>query len=417
MQVAWFLLAGSMLVLMAFAARWVQRLPLSPAIAYMTVGYALGPGGAHYFTYDLQQHALPTEILAEVAVLISLFAVGLRLQPVWNNGWRAALRLAGIGVAVTTVLAATAAWAVLGLSVAAALLLAAVLSPTDPVLASEVQVKEAGDRDAVRLALTAEGGLNDGTAFPAVMLALGLFGVHSLGDFGWRWVAVDLFWAVSAALLLGWACGWSTGWLLHRLRRTTHLPRNEEFLVLGVIAVTYGATLLIHAYGFVAVFVAALALAHAERARPVQRSHDDVTHSSNLIHFTGQCERLLEMAVVVLVGVALGNVAWSWPLVAFALIMLLIVRPFVVFAVVPKHVLSSPQRRLAAWFGIRGIGSIYYIAYAITHGAPWDAAKQVVDATLVTIALSVLLHGISATPVMAQYQRLTARRKARRPAA
>jgi sodium/hydrogen antiporter len=417
MHVAWFLLAGSMLVLMAFAARWVQRLPLSPAMAYLIVGYALGPGGAQYFNYDIGQHALPTEILAEVAVLISLFAVGLRLQPNWNAGWRAALRLAGVGMAVTTLLAATAAWAILGLSVAAALLLAAVLSPTDPVLASEVQVKEPGDRDAVRLALTAEGGLNDGTAFPAVMLALGLFGVHTLGEFGWRWLAVDVLWAGSAALLLGWACGYGTGWLLHRLRRTAHLPRNEEFLVLGVIAVTYGATLLIHAYGFVAVFVAALALAHAERAQGVQRSQEDVTHSSNLIYFTGQCERLLEMAVVVLVGVALGNITWSWLLVAFALTMLFVVRPLVVMIVVPTHLLSRPQRRLAAWFGIRGIGSIYYMAFALTHGVPWAAAKPVVDAMLVTIALSVLLHGISATPVMEQYQRFAQRRKAQKRAA
>jgi sodium/hydrogen antiporter len=316
-------------------------------------------------------------------------------------------------MALTTLLAGLTAWLVLGLGVAAALLLAAVLSPTDPVLASEVQVKESGDRDAVRLALTAEGGLNDGTAFPAVMLALGLFGAHALGEFGWRWLAVDLLWAVSGAILIGWGCGWLTGRLLHRLRRTAHLPRNEEFLVLGVIAATYGLTLYLKAYGFVAVFVAALALAHVERRVGAQADGEDATHSQQLLHFSGQCERLLEMAVVVLIGAALGSVNWDWRLLAFALAMLMVVRPLVVFAVVPKRLLPGPQRRLAAWFGIRGIGTIYYICYAITHGAPDDATRAVIDASLVTIALSILLHGVSATPVMEHYQRLRHRRRNR----
>lgn len=405
-QIAWFLLAGGLLVLMAFAARWVERLPLSPALAYLAVGFALGPGGAAVFTFDFVGQARAAELLTETTVLVSLFAVGLRLRLAGTPGWRAALRLASLGMVLTTLAGGVAAWALLGLAPAAALLLAGALAPTDPVLASDVQVKAPDDRDAVRQTLSAEGGINDGTAFPAIMLALGLYGLHEIGASGWRWLAVDVVWAVGAALAIGWGCGFATGRLLERLRRTEHLPQHEEFLVLGVIGLTYGLTLLAQAYGFIAVFTAALALAHVERRAAARtRPHDDPTHSLRLLHFTGQCERLLEMVVVVLVGIAIGSVEWRWPLLAFGAALLVAVRPLVVYASVPRSLLPSSRRRLIGWFGIRGVGTLYYLSYAFGHGVPREDARTLLDAALATIALSIVAHGVSATPLMEQYRR------------
>jgi NhaP-type Na+/H+ or K+/H+ antiporter len=351
-------------------------------------------------------------VLTEIAVLITLFAVGLRVQlPPGSGGWRVPVRLAGIGMVITTALGALAAWAVLGLPWAAAVLLAAVLAPTDPVLASDVQVDAPDDRDAVRLSITVEGGLNDGTAFPAVMLALGLFGVHELGAFGWRWLAVDVLWAVAGGLALGWACGIGMGHVVSRLRAGGAVPEQEELLVFGVIALTYGLALLLRTYGFVAVFAAGVALAHHELqlrrglAAGKAPSDEDASHSMRLMRFAGQCESLAEVAVVLVIGAALGTIEWQPALLGFAAAMMFVVRPLMVLLLVRPSHLGQSQRRLVAWFGIRGVGTVYYLSYALHHGVPDDAAQLVAHATYATIAMSIVLHGISSTPLMERYRR------------
>lgn len=411
-MVTWFILVGTVLVVMALSGPLVQRLPLSPALIYLAIGWGIGPQGLGLLALEPVRHAKVLEVLTEIAVLITLFAVGLRMRmPLSAPRWRAPLRLAGPGMVVTTALAAIAAYTLLDLPIAAAVLLAAVLSPTDPVLASEVQIHSHEDRDAVRLSLTAEGGMNDGTAFPAVMLALGLLGVHEIGAWGWRWFAVDVFWAIGAGLALGWFCGLGVGRLVVVLRTQGLKVEAEEFLVLGVIALTYGVALQIHSYGFLAVFAAGAGVFHVERQSlngeipAAPPSEEEATHSSRLLRFTGQCEHLSEVAVVLLIGALLASVQWSPWLLAYAAVMMLVVRPLTVLLVLPRSLMPGQQRRLVAWFGIRGVGSIYYLSYAITHGAPADWAREVADAALVTITASIIVHGISATPLMNRYQR------------
>jgi NhaP-type Na+/H+ or K+/H+ antiporter len=408
----WFLLVGSVLVVIGLTGRVVNRLPLSPAIIYLAVGWLIGPAGADLLSVDPIDDAAVLEVLTEIAVLITLFAVGLRVQlPPGSGGWRVPVRLAGIGMVITTALGALAAWAVLGLPWAAAVLLAAVLAPTDPVLASDVQVDAPDDRDAVRLSITVEGGLNDGTAFPAVMLALGLFGVHELGAFGWRWLAVDVLWAVAGGLALGWACGIGMGHVVSRLRAGGAVPEQEELLVFGVIALTYGLALLLRTYGFVAVFAAGVALAHHELqlrrglAAGKAPSDEDASHSMRLMRCAGQCESLAEVAVVLVIGAALGTIEWQPALLGFAAAMMFVVRPLMVLLLVRPSHLGQSQRRLVAWFGIRGVGTVYYLSYALHHGVPDDAAQLVAHATYATIAMSIVLHGISSTPLMERYRR------------
>jgi NhaP-type Na+/H+ or K+/H+ antiporter len=147
----------------------------------------------------------------------------------------------------------------------AAILLGAILAPTDPVLASDVQVATPGDRDRLRFSLTGEAGLNDGTAFPFVMLGLGLLGLHPLGACGWRWLAVDVGWAVLGGLAVGGVLGTLVGRLVLYLRRAhQEAVGRDDFLVLGLITLSYGSALLLHTYGFLAVFAAALALRRIE---------------------------------------------------------------------------------------------------------------------------------------------------------
>ena len=190
----WALIIGALLITMALSGTSLQRLPLSTAMLYLAAGYGLGPAGWDLMTPDPLAWSAILERVAEVAVLISLFAVGLKLGlPLADRGWRLPVRLALVSMTITVVLIAVLGVLGLGLSLGAAVLLGAILAPTDPVLASDVQVLEASDRDRLRFSLTGEGGLNDGVAFPFVMLGLGLLGLHDLGTGGW--------WSICAAAI------------------------------------------------------------------------------------------------------------------------------------------------------------------------------------------------------------------------
>lgn len=410
MFAAWCMAVGLLLIGVALTDTVRRQMPVSASALYLAAGWAIGPQGFGLLQLSLQDDAQLLERGAEVAVLISLFAVGLRLRVrLTDRLWVAPLRLATLAMVLTT----GAMWAVgsaFGLAPAAALLLAAVLAPTDPVLASDVQVDRPGDRDRLRFSLSGEGGLNDGTAFPFVMLALGLLGLHELGPWGARWWALDLLWAVGAGLLLGWALGWGFARLVVHLRRDhSQAFGMESFLTLGLIALAYGASLALHAYGFLAVFAAGLAMRYVERtdsgAAPggaaAQESSAYVARA--VLDFALDLEKMAELAVMLLVGSLLTWEMFNPRSLALALLLFLVVRPLAVWAATTGGVLSRQQRWLASWFGIRGIGSMYYLAFAVAHGATGPAVQPVVEAVLVTITLSVLLHGSSATPVMRRY--------------
>src|SRR6185436_9205315 len=258
----WALIIGAILISMALLGTLVERLPLSPGILYLALGYALGPAGFALMAPDPLLYSADLEKMAEVALLISLFAVGLKLGiPLRDKRWYLPLRLALPSMALTVALVAAGGALLFGLSVGAAVLLGAILAPTDPVLASDVQVENSSDRDRLRFGLTAEGGLNDGAAFPVVMLALGMLGLYDFGGGAWRWVAVDVLWAIAGGLAIGGALGARVGKLVVYLR-TQHKEAVglDEFLALGLIAIAYGVARLSVASGFLAVFAAGLAL-------------------------------------------------------------------------------------------------------------------------------------------------------------
>lgn len=460
MLALWFLLIGTLLIAMAVTSRLVQRLPVSSAIVYLAIGMAIGPWGAELLVVDAWTQARVIEVLAEVTVLISLFAVGLKIEVAFSRAaWDVPLRLATIGMVVTIALIALAAHTVLALPWPLALMLGAVLAPTDPVLASDVQVRQPGDRDRLRFSLTTEGALNDGTAFPGVMLALVLLGEREGGPWLSTWVLRDLIWATVAGLAVGTACGVAVARAIARMKRSGPL-QFEEFLVLGVIALSYGIALLVQSYGFLAVFAAGAAVAHSERdarrrqeraagaaapdsssadrrdtpaedararheaqaasdpadipltagvagdtarAKPPER--DEPVVAPRLLALAEQFERLAEVVLVLLVGALLAQVTWSAALLVFVALVLLLVRPLMVLLVVRARSTSASQRRLLGWFGIRGIGSIYYLAFALNHGVPAVAAGWLLDAVVATIAASIVAHGVSATPLMRRYHR------------
>ncbi|MFN7145618.1 MAG: cation:proton antiporter, partial [Myxococcota bacterium] len=217
---AWYLIAGALFTLMSLGGSLLQRLPLTTACLYLAAGLALGPAATGLVDRDFVRDAALLERLTEVAVLISVFTAGLKLRlPLSHRDWRLPAILATLCMVLTVALVTLVGVLALGLPLGAAVLLGGILAPTDPVLASDVQVAHAQDRDRVRFGLTGEAGLNDGTAFPFVLLGLGLLGLHDLGTWGWRWLLVDAAWAVTAGLGVGWVAGTAMGHLTLRLRR------------------------------------------------------------------------------------------------------------------------------------------------------------------------------------------------------
>lgn len=419
MATAGFLVVGLVLVFIGLTDTWRRDLPVGTAAIYLVVGHLLGPEGLGFLDLSLSRDAALVERITEVAVLVSLFAVGLRLRCALSDPlWRTPLWLASLTMGVTVALVATLGWAA-GLAPAAALLLGAVLAPTDPVLASDVQVDHERDRDRLRFSLTAEGGLNDGTAFPMVMLALGLLGLHELGEGGWRWWLLDLCWPTAGALVLGWGMGmgFSRGVLWLRRERDQALGM-ESFLTLGLIALTYGLALALQTYGFLAVFAAGLAMRQVERqdapsaaapqppSTPASPAHDSAVMARTVLDFTLDLEKLAEMVAMLVIGALLSREAFTPVNLGIGLGVCLLARPLAVLATLhAPGLLNRRQRLLAAWFGVRGVGSMYYLAFALADGAGGPEVHRVAEAVGVTVALSVLLHGCTATPMMRRYRR------------
>jgi sodium/hydrogen antiporter len=425
----WFIVVGAVFLLMALSSSLLARLPISTAMLYLAVGVLIGPHALGLIAFDPIAQAAIIERITEVAVIISLFSAGLKLQvPRRDPFWRLPLILASWSMLLTVGLITLVGTLALGLPLGAAVLLGGVLAPTDPVLASDVQVSGPRDRDRLRLTLTGEAGLNDGTAFPFVVLGLGLLSSEGIGAFGWRWVAIDVVWAIAAGLLIGAVLGSGAGRLILYLRREHREAVGlDDFLALGVIAFAYGAALLFHAYGFLAVFAAGVALREVEvRATGQEREPDELlaavdatdaedlaTHpetapaymAQTVLGFTEQLERIGEVAVMLLIGAMLSLQAMPPAALWFVPLLFLVIRPLAVNLGMIGSAATRLQRSFIGWFGIRGIGSIYYLMYAIVHGVPDPLASWLTGMTLAVVTTSVIVHGISVTPLMQRYER------------
>lgn len=423
----WVIGIGALLLAMSLGGAVIARSPLSPAIIYFALGVVLGPWGADWLTVDPLRHASLIERMCEVAVLVSLFATGSNVGgTLRGRHWNVPIRLASAAMVITIAGLTAFAFGVLHLSLGASILLAAILAPTDPVLASGVQVADAGDRDRLRFGLPGEAGLNDGAAFPFVMLGLGLLSLHDLGAGGWRWLVVDVAWAVAGGLVVGAILGAVLGrWLVRSYREDAGEAGNDAFLGLGLVAVAYGVAMVLHAYAFLAVFAAAVALqwtvsgagsTHRTEPSPAPDAvpPEGASASEDIVapiqRFNEHLESLFEFGVMLVIGAFFATV--HIPLASLAVIgtLFFVIRPLSVYLGLYGARLDRHQRVLASWFGIRGVGSLYYVMYAMTNGLSAATAEHLLGIVTAVIAASVVLHGVSVTPLMTLYGR-------RRPAA
>ncbi|MFB7105891.1 cation:proton antiporter [Streptomyces hydrogenans] len=384
----------------------VFRRPLSMPMLFLAVGMLAGLWAVP--TVDPVRSRLWVEHATELCVIVSLMGAGLALnRPVGRRGWAGAWRLLGIGMPLTIV-ATTAAALILGWPLAPALLLAAVLSPTDPVLAAEVRVGEPtddpDDEDEVRFSLTAEAGLNDGLAFPFVLAALAVAAAPA-GTAGWaaEWFLVDVLVRIAVGVAVGVVTGWVLGWMFFRARpRALRLSEHMEgFVAIGATFVAYGAAELSRGYGFLAVFVTACTIRAAER----DHGYHKVLHG-----FTEQIERLLTVFLLFLLGgylVAHGLPSLTWQGALVGVLLVLAVRPAAGYAALLGGATGPQERLVTAVYGIRGVGSLFYLAYALGHTGLFAAyADRLWAVVSFTVFLSVFLHGATAAPVIQRLDRL-----------
>ncbi|WP_277184554.1 sodium:proton antiporter [Caballeronia sp. BR00000012568055] len=433
-ETLWFLVVGGVLILMGLASSTFKRLPISTAMCYLAIGFALGPGAANLLHIDLVSDASLLRRITEVAMLVSLFAIGLRLRvPPTDRIWILPVRLGLIAMILTVVLLTLLGVYGLGLAWGPSILLSAMLAPTDPVLAHDVQVETPGDIDLLRFSLTGEGGLNDGIALPFALLGIAVCRYEASPGEALRWTfAAQATWGIAGALATGWLLGELSVRLVAYLRtRHGEALGPEGFFALGLIALSYGVAELLHTYAFLAVFAAGLATRRVEQKKSGDKSvgeavgkvdtddlgataaDPDRAHAfmAERVHgFTIELERIAEVAIMLMVGAALATF-WrdllTWRVAALLIGLFFIARPLAVETSLIGSCAASGQRRLMSWFGIRGVGSFYYLLYALEH-APHDAAEPLVPLVIATITASVIIHGITATPLMKRYQRTTA---------
>ena len=395
------LVAGLLLLFVTLGSGWIKRLPFSYALVYLIVGISLGPYGFNLF--EVRPDAEFLERLTEIVVIVSVFGCGLKMnRPFRLWTWQTTARLIGLLMPISIIAIAAVGHWLLGMEWAGAVLLGAILAPTDPVLASEVQLGDVEDKDELRFGLTSEGGLNDALAFPFVY-----FGIHWLKEGNWdnwfrNWVLIDLLWAIAAAIVMGIIVAKSVVWLDKQLQRIR--PADdviEDFVALSAIFLTYSLTELVNGYGFLAVFVAGYV------AQNYYYEDDDQEKRHEQLEFTEQIEKLLEIVTLLLLGTLLliepiTQYLGSGLLVAGLLIF--VIRPVGVWISMLGSRLHSLTRWLFGWFGVRGVGSLYYLTYALGDGVEGDIAEQIVWITFITVVISVVVHGITATPLMSWYQ-------------
>jgi len=406
-----FAAAGVAVFIAAVLPKLLRNMPFSMPMVFLGAGMAAFALIPTLPDPDPVAHGDFVTHFSEICVIISLMGAGLALdRPPGRRSWSTTWRLLGIAMPLCIIVLTLLGLWFLGLGLAAALLVGSSLAPTDPVLASEVQVGEPADEaegangeDEVRFGLTSEAGLNDGLAFPFVYLAIAI-SIAGADPVGWfpQWFGVDVLWRLAVGLLLGFL----TGKFLARLffstpKESLRLSNHSEgFVALAATFLAYGVTEMVEGYGFIAVFVCAVTIRAAERSHGYHR----VLHS-----YVEQLERLLTVVILVLLGGAiarglLAEVGIAEVLVALAF--LLLVRPLAGWLGLLRGKTGPRERIALSFFGIRGIGSLYYLSYALGKGEFGDQAEWLWGFVGLVVALSIVIHGATTSPLMNRLDRL-----------
>lgn len=396
------LAAGIIVLLAAVIPNVLDKKHLSPPVLYLFIGIGIAFAGGEYDDFDIMQHSNIIRRVTEFVVIISLTNAGLKIQQPFSwQTWKYAFRLLVITMPITIVGAAYAGWWVLGLAPASAVLFGALIAPTDPVLASDLQTSRPSEKDVskIRLGLTSEAGLNDGLAFPFTYFAIFL-AAKGLDYSQWigQWLLIEVLYKIVVGVLIGLFAGWALYQLIFRITSHSHHSSiSRGILSLSLTLLPYGLTELLGGYGFIAAFIAACAFSNSEQ---------EVEHMDSLHDFTEGVERIFVVFLFIFVGVyvfvAMDELL-DLKIIATALVVLLVIRPLGGWIALQRTDLSAFEKFVLSFYGIRGVGSIYYLMYAFVQ-ADFPNAYVLIHVSTVVIVLSVLMHSLSAATIQ---QKLT----------
>ena len=387
------LFAGTIALLAAVVPIVIVKKHITPPIIYLLAGIVMYVLNVTYEFISLD-NIVPIEKISEFVVIVSLTNAGLKIKKPFSwRTWKYAARLLLITMPLTITAAAFAGWWILGLAPAAAILFGAVMSPTDPVLASEFQTTGPGEEDKyeTKLTLTAEAGANDGLAFPFTYLAIA---AASLGLDYENWLGTWFINDFIIKIAIGVAGGLVCGWILYKLvfsisNKDTISKISRGILSLALTLVPYGVTEIIGGYGFIAVFVAACIFSNYE---------DKEDHMESLHDFNEELENIFVAFIFIVAGIYMAlnyKIFIDWQIMLMALLLLFIIRPLMGWISLAGTRLTGFQKFVISFYGIRGIGSVYYLAYAFNN-AEFDNKETLLHLVMSIIFFSVLIHGFSA---------------------
>lgn len=386
---------GIITLLAAVIPNVFDKKRLTPPIIYIFIGTIIAFAGRKYTDFDVMQHTDIIRRVSEFVVIIALTNAGLKIKKpfAWET-WKYSFKLLIITMPLTIICAALTGWWLLNLAPAAAVLFGALIAPTDPVLASELQTSRPSKKDLskIRLGLTSEAGLNDGLAFPFTYFAI--FMAAEGNDYmQWigKWFYIEVLYKIAAGILIGFI----TGWLLYKIifkmtSKSHHSHISRGILSLALTLLPYGITELCGGYGFIAVFIAACIFS---------RSEEKVKYMDSLHDFTEEIEQIFVAFIFIFFGIYLSasiDKLLDFRVIIAALIVLLIIRPFSGWIALYKTDLSGFQKFTLSFYGIRGVGSIFYLMYAFEQ-TDFPNAHELIQLSAVIIAISVFIHGLSAS--------------------
>jgi NhaP-type Na+/H+ or K+/H+ antiporter len=403
---------GLAILAATYLPRFLSSVPVSMPMVVLAIGLL-----ASLFPLDIDPDFMLSkpkllETLTEIAVIIALMEAGLKIDRNFNwKSWRITWRLIGITMPLTILLVWLFGWWFGGFVSATALLLGAVIAPTDPVLASDIQVggpnkgakdEETGKEeneplqveDEVRFSLTSEAGLNDGLAFPFTYLAIFVAGSGFSQEMVWSWFATHVLYKIGIALAIGYFGGRLCGkYILSIPAYSDHSRSISGLASLALTFILYGITELLAGYGFIAVFIGALAL-RAFDPEHLQHSH---LHS-----FIEKTQRIMTSILILLLGIVVGLGFLSdvtGEEIILTVLIVFLVRPLAGLSGLVGSRIPKKEILAISFLGLRGIGSLYYFYYAI-NSQEFESQNSVLNIVTLTILFSIVIHGFMGALIM-----------------
>jgi len=401
------LFVGMAILAASVLPRLLSNFPLSLPIILLVIGCAIFTLPFSIVRPDPNLHGTFIEHVTELAVILSIMGAGLKIdRPLGFKSWMITWRLLGITMVLTIVLVAFTGWWIAAFAPATALLLGAVIAPTDPVLASETEIEGPGEHPGkegtLKFALTSEAGVNDGLAFPFtnMAIAMALFGFHPANWFG-SWFLMNVMYEIVVGILVGTGIGYLLAHFILNLPATTKFAKS--IIGIGALASTliiYGLTETLGGYGFIAVFCGAIVIRQYSQNHEYQVALHAYTEKSQLI-FTSLLILGLGAAIT---GGILKHLDTT--LILVALVTVLVIRPLCgMIGLIGFDSVPWKERFAISFLGIRGFGSIYYLAYALNH-QHFEGAERIWSLVVLIIVLSIVIHGITASPILKRLNQL-----------